>query len=222
MVKDKVKFENFKYDEIVELICDFCGDDLYRTKRKSRNIKHYCNNNKCAAQHKSVLTRERILSAGEKKCQLCGDNKKLKNFNKSKATPDGYNNNCRDCSKSRSKKYYSENREHHIRVISKRNKKKRIEDMCKVHRILKINGCIDCGNNDPRVLDFDHKDDSDKKGNLSEMIGKYSWKTIENEINKCDVRCSNCHRIRTAEQFGYYKYINENADVSVVANGSDS
>jgi hypothetical protein len=34
--------------------------------------------------------------------------------------------------------------------------------------------------------------------------GKYSWSKILEEIEKCDVRCANCHRRRTAKQLGWY------------------
>jgi hypothetical protein len=33
--------------------------------------------------------------------------------------------------------------------------------------------------------------------------GAYSWKAIEEEISKCEVRCANCHRRRTAKQFNW-------------------
>lgn len=57
-------------------------------------------------------------------------------------------------------------------------------------------GCFDCGIKDPIVLDFDHI--RDKKYNVSQMIRDgFSWKAILKEIEKCEVVCANCHRIRT-------------------------
>lgn len=60
------------------------------------------------------------------------------------------------------------------------------------------NGCIDCGyNKNPYALQFDHIDDNKKK-NVSDLIrSDYSWKTIKEEIDKCEVVCANCHAIRT-------------------------
>lgn len=69
---------------------------------------------------------------------------------------------------------------------------------------LKENPCIDCGESDPVVLEFDHKGDKDY--NVSEMH-TYSVQRLKEEIIKCDVRCANCHRRKTALQFGWYKDI---------------
>jgi hypothetical protein len=55
-------------------------------------------------------------------------------------------------------------------------------------------------------LEFDHR--GNKVKNVSEMLGSScTWGTILKEINKCDVRCSNCHKIKTAKDFGWYKNI---------------
>jgi hypothetical protein len=62
--------------------------------------------------------------------------------------------------------------------------------------IKQSNGCADCGENNPIVLDFDHL--KDKKYNISRMIHDgFSWRSIKKEIEKCQVVCANCHRIRT-------------------------
>ncbi len=66
--------------------------------------------------------------------------------------------------------------------------------------------CIDCGETNPVVLDFDHRDDSTKLLNLGNACG-LAWIKIKAEIAKCDVRCCKCHRIRTAKQFGYYNWL---------------
>lgn len=65
--------------------------------------------------------------------------------------------------------------------------------------IIKVSmGCIDCGYNaHPQALQFDHISDN-KKANVSNLIrSDYSWETILAEINKCEVRCSNCHSVMT-------------------------
>jgi hypothetical protein len=63
---------------------------------------------------------------------------------------------------------------------------------------------MDCGETDPDVLEFDHL--RDKRADISTLV-QYgvSWKTVQDEIAKCEVRCANCHRRRTATRGGYYR-----------------
>ena len=57
--------------------------------------------------------------------------------------------------------------------------------------------CMDCGNKYPYfVMDFDHRDPSLKKFNISQSLNR-SNKDVFEEIAKCDVVCANCHRLRT-------------------------
>jgi hypothetical protein len=67
--------------------------------------------------------------------------------------------------------------------------------------VIKLNrGCIDCGYNaNPEALDFDHKPDSLKLFDVGDKM-HFATERILAEIAKCDVRCSNCHRIKTAER----------------------
>ena len=66
------------------------------------------------------------------------------------------------------------------------------------------NPCIDCGEADPVVLEFDHRDN--KTANVSDGMRRgWSLKRIMEEVAKCDVRCANCHRRATAKSFGSYR-----------------
>jgi hypothetical protein len=66
----------------------------------------------------------------------------------------------------------------------------------KLAEIKEASGCVDCGINNHIILDFDHL--RDKKYNISRMIHDgFSWKAIKKEIEKCEIVCANCHRIRT-------------------------
>lgn len=58
--------------------------------------------------------------------------------------------------------------------------------------------CTDCGNFYPYyVMDFDHVN-GDKLYNIGDMlIGGIPLTKIKEEIVKCEIVCSNCHRIRT-------------------------
>lgn len=66
--------------------------------------------------------------------------------------------------------------------------------------------CVDCSESNPVVLEFDHVR-GEKKFIISKAVSgsTRSWKLIKEEIDKCDVRCANCHRIRTAQVDGFWK-----------------
>ncbi len=70
---------------------------------------------------------------------------------------------------------------------------------------LSSKACIDCGENDPIVLEFDHKSPNKKFKYISNMLsGHYSWESVLKEIKKCEIRCANCHRRKTYFQFKFF------------------
>lgn len=75
---------------------------------------------------------------------------------------------------------------------------------------LKNNPCIDCGESRVACLQFDHLDPSTKKYNIGHAIkNRVAIKTLQDEIDKCVIRCANCHAIRTAYDQGWYARIDE-------------
>jgi hypothetical protein len=59
-------------------------------------------------------------------------------------------------------------------------------------------GCIDCGVDHPHyVLEFDHRPEFKKVGVVSRVLKKYGAEKAWEEVAKCDVVCSNCHKLRT-------------------------
>lgn len=138
-----------------------------------------------------------------KDCSICKESKDFIEYSKNKYRKDGYQNVCKECNREISRKYYDSNKELHKENIRKKKKENRLKCRKKLNEYLKEHPCIDCGCTNIIVLEFDHREMDSKYSNVSEMIGVYSWNKIEDEINKCDVRCSNCHRIKTAIQLGY-------------------
>ena len=70
-------------------------------------------------------------------------------------------------------------------------------------------GCACCGyKKHASALDFDHLDPSTKSMAVSQMLA-LSFKRLKNEINKCQVLCANCHRIKTADPKQFKKLCNE-------------
>lgn len=76
-----------------------------------------------------------------------------------------------------------------------RSERKRAYDVLDV---LKSVPCADCGLRfHPICMDFDHRDPTKKKMTIARAVGqKVDIVKILEEVKKCDVVCSNCHRLR--------------------------
>ena len=107
---------------------------------------------------------------------------------------------CKECCSNHHKGYYQAN---HKRYTDYNRERKRRNQQF-VRDYLKEHPCLDCGESDPVVLDFDHL--RDKIKDISYLASRqFSIATIQKEIEKCEVVCSNCHRRRTADRAGWYK-----------------
>lgn len=84
---------------------------------------------------------------------------------------------------------------------AKRNAAKRARQLrvrAEVVRLKESSPCVDCGNSYPaEVMDFDHVRGA-KRYKVSRMIVSASMAAVLTEIEKCDLVCANCHRLRTA------------------------
>ena len=98
------------------------------------------------------------------------------------------------------RRHYLKNKEEIKARSFKRNKVQRVRNREFVMSIKEISECIDCGENNPLVLDFDHVK-GEKIMAISDMSNKaYGIDTISKEMDKCEVRCANCHRIITEKR----------------------
>lgn len=138
-----------------------------------------------------------------KTCRRCNKTKTYDLFAKRSASKDGYAVWCKQCfAENAAAKYQNDPAERQRKSLNKSKMIDRVRN--NLWQYLLEHPCVDCSNSDPRVLEFDHRDELLKKHNISEMFG-WSWVAIQKEIDKCDVRCANCHRIRTQEQFGTWR-----------------
>lgn len=132
-----------------------------------------------------------------KQCSKCKEDKTEADFNWLNKAKNQKQYFCKDCMKSSRKKSYSKHKGKQIKRVEKRNKKVREENKAKIVAYLTAHPCVDCGENDVIVLQFDHVRDK-KKNSIAIMLQRaYSWETIEKEIAKCDIRCANCHIRKT-------------------------
>jgi hypothetical protein len=102
-----------------------------------------------------------------------------------------------------SRRHYEKHRERVIDKAKKYSKIARSRIRVYINTHLKANPCVDCGETNIIVLEFDHIGD-DKHFSISDATRKgYSLEKIKNEIAKCEVRCANCHRKKTYERGGW-------------------
>lgn len=138
-----------------------------------------------------------------KRCVTCREELSDSSFNRKSASPDGLQNVCRDCNRARARRYYRENREAHLKVVMARRAEARGVAIVAVGEYLLSNPCVDCGEADVRLLDFDHRVGCDKRADVMHLAQNgYSVGRIMVEIAKCDVRCRNCHARVTYERMG--------------------
>lgn len=80
-------------------------------------------------------------------------------------------------------------------------KRHRIKVRAQLFEFLSTKSCVDCGEKDPVVLEFDHRETENKFKIVAKMLsGHYSWRSVLAEISKCEIRCANCHRRKTYVQ----------------------
>lgn len=97
--------------------------------------------------------------------------------------------------KAYTKNHYEENKEFYLERLSRRKALFR-----RIVAELKLEPCMDCEIiYPPYVMDFDHVR-GEKLRNVSNYGGFSSPVKLLEEIEKCDLVCSNCHRIRTHDR----------------------
>lgn len=141
----------------------------------------------------------------KKLCYKCKKDKPLSEFHKNKTKSDGVHSCCKQCQREYTRKHYEHNKQYYVdKARAYRNSL-----LEKVFEYLSDHPCVDCGEGDLVVLEFDHIDGS-KEGNVLNLLRCSSWDSVEQEISKCEVRCANCHRRRHAVEQKSLKWLWEN------------
>jgi hypothetical protein len=74
-----------------------------------------------------------------------------------------------------------------------------------LYSYLSASTCADCGLADPLVLEFDHV--GLKRRNVTTMAWDgYGQDAIQIEMNKCEIRCANCHRRKTFAERNAFRH----------------
>src|SRR5210317_1790433 len=116
------------------------------------------------------------------KCSSCKLEKDESEFHKLSSCARGYHYVCKSCRNTE--------RQERQRAL--------YED---IYFYLLDKGCEVCGETDPLKLEFDHKNSTSKTYTISNICtGNYSENTVWNEIYKCRILCSNCHKVKTHKE----------------------
>jgi hypothetical protein len=81
--------------------------------------------------------------------------------------------------------------------------KRREKNYLRLWAYFRANPCVDCGETNPLKLSLDHRDSVTKDHDVSRIM-KHNWKKIQAEIDKCDVRCHNCHAVKTHVSLNHF------------------
>ena len=137
------------------------------------------------------------------RCSRCKEEKPSEDFawrRRAKGQRDTY---CRPCRAAYHREHYQANKQRYIDAAARRRKAQLQERFIFLMAYFRSHPCVDCGENDPIVLEFDHL--QDKKFAISSGIRNRNWGDVLDEIAKCEVVCANCHRRRTVMRGGFIR-----------------
>lgn len=133
----------------------------------------------------------------KKLCISCNNEKNITEFRKDRTRKDGHQTWCKICAREKHRSWYTQNYKHK----NKERDTKRYREYRSFLDSYKLqHPCWKCGEIDICCLQFHHLDSSKKEFDVSNP--KYrSIDTVIEEINKCIVVCSNCHKKLHAGRF---------------------
>lgn len=133
-----------------------------------------------------------LESQGKRKCSKCGKVKALSSFQlgKRKGRKPSREGRCKVCISA---------------IQKKKHKSHNTEGRTYIFNYLKKHPCIECGETDVLMLEFDHR--HSKKFDISNgVLKKVPLHILKAEVKKCDVRCSNHHSRKTHEEKNSWRY----------------
>jgi hypothetical protein len=149
--------------------------------------------------------RELRATDGLRQCSTCREYKPYEDFAFADMKTGARQYNCRVCHSRYRRAHYLSNKPDYIRRSVAQVNGRRAENRREIAAYLLTHPCVDCGERDVLVLEFDHRDPELKWKAIGVLAVARRWPRVLEEIEKCDVRCVNCHRRKTAHQFGWKK-----------------
>jgi len=149
-----------------------------------------------------------------KKCYKCKEKKDTIHFNKNVARKDNLQLECKECQKIIAKAYYKKNRKKCLAKITNNKRRRALHNYVRVVTKYLNKPCVDCKKTyHPSSMVFDHLAKYKKhrfiktEGVLKLVREGFGWGIVKKEIDKCEVRCQNCHFYKTSKDFNYWKEI---------------
>ena len=138
-------------------------------------------------------------------CTMCNEEKDIEEFplrNRFTTRRQSY---CKSCKSKMHGDWYERNKETQKENASKLRVEYRQALRESALEYLSTHPCVDCGETDPVVLEFDHVYGK-KNQDVSVIIGRgSSLEKLKEEIALCEVRCRNCHARKTAKERGFLR-----------------
>lgn len=110
----------------------------------------------------------------------------------------GFQSSCKVYVANYHKEYYEKNKEKYF-AKNRKNKNRQRERLKKIALLYKQKPFQDCGGKfHPWVMEFDHRVGTAKLAAVVNLVARgCPDEKLLNEIEKCDIFCANCHRMRT-------------------------
>lgn len=136
---------------------------------------------------------------GLKECHQCELVKDVNQFHVDLSTSDNLNRLCKDCRLATDRRRRANRSIEQIEKDRQSFRESKNRHKEKLDQIKLNSGCVDCGyNKHVEALDFDHIENNKSFSIATAKSNR--WEVLEAEIAKCEVVCSNCHRVRTANR----------------------
>lgn len=133
---------------------------------------------------------------GKKRCASCKEWLPVTDFSVRSKEKGTLQRLCKPCLRPYRRRWYQKHRAEQVER-TKRSRPSRIDTARAYIWELKSSPCKDCGLTfHPSAMDFDHV--RGKTMNVGRMVTQgHSIESLKEEIEKCEIVCANCHRLRT-------------------------